>query len=131
MKTLVSSHTEQGVLLDITVRVSPNEAPIYQSLIDSDCPICPNCGGSMKLKSDDMHLMIYSPLTPLFGMDMGKPKCDCPTCGKSMEIPVDVDLHAFPSILQYVERLRQEYKRRLALAQMRSRGVNNGKEKQT
>lgn len=129
MKTLVSSHTEQGVLLDIIVRVSPNEAHIYQTLLDSDYPKCPHCGGQMKLKPDDMHLMIYSPLAPLFGMDMGKPRCCCPECGKDVEIPVDVDLHAFPSILQYVERLRQEYKRRMAVAQVRSRGVKNGEKK--
>ncbi|MCM1531854.1 MAG: hypothetical protein NC114_06240 [Ruminococcus flavefaciens] len=123
MKTLVSSHTVQGVLLDITVRVSEDEAPIYQSLIDSDRPKCPACGAAMKLKAEDMHLVIHSPLTPLFGMDIGTPRFKCPSCGTDVEIPADMDLHAFPSILQYVTRLRQEYKRRVALAQAKSKGI--------
>lgn len=129
MKTLVSSHTEQGVLLDIRVRIAPDEVRTYQSLIVSDRPTCTNCRLPMHPNPEDMHLSIYSPLTPMFGMDIGRPIYKCASCGTEVELPVEVDLHAFPSILQYVTRLRQEYKKRMVVAQMRTKGVQHGKEK--
>lgn len=120
MGTLVTSHVEKGALLDITVRVAPNEASVYQSLIDAEKPACPFCKNRIQPKPEDMHLLIYSPLNPLFGIDMGKPRIKCPSCGKDVEILVDMDLSAFPSVLQYVQRLRQEYKKKLQAKAKRS-----------
>ena len=130
MGTLVSSHQEKGVLLDITVRISTEEANAYRSFIQSDVPKCPHCGAPIELRPDDMHINIYSPLNPLFGMEMGRPQFDCIRCGKRVEVMADMDLHAFPSIIQYLTRLRQEYKKRLELAKTRSKGiVINGNQK--
>lgn len=109
--------------MDITLRVADNEADIYRSFIKSDMPCCPHCNAPIELRAEDMHLVVYSPLTPMFGMEIGRPKFQCNKCGQTVEIIADMDLHAFPSIIQYLTRLRQEYKARLARAATKPKGI--------
>lgn len=123
MGTLVGSHTENNVLLDITVRIRPEEASIYQSLITSDCEHCPHCQGLLQPTPENMHLLIYTPLVSMFGMDVGKPIMYCNRCGGKIELPISADLNAFPSVIQYVTRLRQEYNKRLKQSQLKAKGV--------
>lgn len=123
----VNSSKANGQLLAVVLSVEgEEEASIYRKLLKEDLPKCPKCGKELNPKDEHLMLRVSSPLTPMFGMELGTPVTVCQECGGTIIDETTVDLTAYPSAMKFLMDLRKQYQARMSAAMRQQRGGSTG-----
>ena len=110
---LVSSNKANGQLVSITLSVEgPEEYKAYHAWVRGNMPTCPHCGKPLDPADDKLHVVISSPLVSFFGMNMGRICTACEECGQHVDGTTELDMAAFPSVTNYLEKLRARFEQR-------------------
>ena len=111
---LVSADKGNGQLLSITLQLlKKNEIEIFRRLLKDDTNgVCPKCGDPIT-GADTFYIRINTPLNSggLLGMELATPVVKCDHCGKEFMLSM-IDYTPFQSVVQFVQLLRKEYKKR-------------------
>lgn len=111
---LVNADKGNGQLMSITLQLlNQKEIEIFRSLLNGEAVSkCSKCDDPFT-NVDTYYLRIDNPLTPggLLGMEVATPVVKCNNCGVENELSM-VDYTPFASAFQFVQSLRNEYKKR-------------------
>lgn len=112
---LVGADKSGGQLMSITLQLlNQNEIKIFRSLVSGETEsFCPKCQDPFT-HADTYYLRIDNPLAPggMLGMEVATPQIKCDHCGEVINLSM-VDYTPFKSAFQFVQNLRNEYRKRL------------------
>lgn len=109
---LIDSRKANGQLVSITLSVEGREEyDAYHAWVRGNMPKCPNCGEPLDPADDKLHVVISNPLVSFFGMNMGRISTSCENCGHHIDGTTELDMAAFPSVVKYLETLRERFEK--------------------
>ena len=119
---LIQNGTRNGTPIAVFRVEGEYEENAYRALLKQDMPTCPHCGQPLVPRAGKMLVEVANPLAgSVLGMELGTFTTVCSRCEAKVDLPVQVDIACFKSIVQILKASRAKYKDQLAVA--RRRGV--------